>query len=198
MPMTDSERLSGHYADVLRMNGGDQRRRAYELGARAADAALNAQDLITVVLSTASTLWAGAPVTDDETPGMVHLRATSLLKRLQTTMGGALDGFYKSTRAALSQSDVDRADFVNDLLTGRSDPGDLAHRANRYGIRIAGAHTVIVARAGGLTEAVVRTIDERLAERFGAGNTSPPCVIRNSSASAPEGCGAYPRSSPIT
>jgi sugar diacid utilization regulator len=47
----------------------------------------------------------------------------------------------------------------------------LAARAQRYGIRLTGLHTVAVARADGLTGAILHAIDDALAARFGAGNT---------------------------
>ncbi|MFG1801363.1 PucR family transcriptional regulator [Micromonospora carbonacea] len=82
-----------------------------------------------------------------------------------------MDGYLRQARAELVRHRAERTAFVNDLLTGRAEPGRLAERAHRYGIRLSATHTVLVARAPRLTADIVHRVDAALAARFGEGNT---------------------------
>ncbi|MEK8110431.1 hypothetical protein NKG94_51145 [Micromonospora sp. M12] len=101
----------------------------------------------------------------------MHSRAETLLDTARSLLTDAVDGYTRQNRAELDRHDNERAAFVNDLLTGRADPGDLAERAHRYGIRLSATHTVLIARAAGLTHGITHRIDAALASRFGEGNT---------------------------
>jgi sugar diacid utilization regulator len=83
----------------------------------------------------------------------------------------AMAGYRRRTDRELAEGGREREEFVTDLLTGRADPGRLAARAQRYGIRLAGPHTVAVVRAAALGEDLAPVVDEALAARFGSGNT---------------------------
>jgi sugar diacid utilization regulator len=90
---------------------------------------------------------------------------------LERVVGAALDAYTRANHAELARHDTERAAFVTDLLTGRAEPGGLARRAQRYGIRLSATHVVLVARATALTPALAHRIDAALAARFGDGNT---------------------------
>ncbi|MGX6607043.1 PucR family transcriptional regulator [Micromonosporaceae bacterium Da 78-11] len=104
-------------------------------------------------------------------PQAVRAQAQLLLDTTRALLARALDGYAEQTRAELDRHDNERATFVNDLLTGRADPGHLAERAHRYGIRLSATHTVLIARAPALTPDAVHRIDAALAARYGEGNT---------------------------
>ncbi|MFC0003843.1 PucR family transcriptional regulator [Micromonospora siamensis] len=106
-----------------------------------------------------------------DTPGAVHARAAALLATAHAVLVSALAGHRRQARAELARHDSERSAFVDDLLTGRAEPGGLAERAHRYGIRLSATHTVLVARTPRLTAEIVRRVDAALAARFGEGNT---------------------------
>jgi hypothetical protein len=70
-------------------------------------------------------------------------------ERVPRTYSAALDavvtGYRDHLRRQLADHDDQRTTFVDDLLTGRADPGHLAERANRYGICLSGTHVVAMA-----------------------------------------------------
>ncbi|MET7424822.1 helix-turn-helix domain-containing protein [Dactylosporangium sp. NPDC005555] len=170
--------LTDGYAAMLGTPAGAGRlRAAADLGARAADAGHRPPDLVSGILHAVAAHWRAAVTGPADTACEVHARAAALLADTQSTVTAALHGHARQTHAELARHDQARALFVNDLLTGRADPGGLAERAQRYGIRISATHVVIVARAtgpaqhDGLTADVAHHVDSALAGRFGEGNT---------------------------
>jgi sugar diacid utilization regulator len=158
-------------AALLQAPAGSQRLQAAErLGARAADAGLQLRDLVGGMLKAATANWDTATAKAGGAD-QVHARAASLLDTMQALLAATLDGYARQTRVELDRHDVERTAFVNDLLTGRAEPGRLAERAGRYGIRLSATHTVIVARGTGLTAEIAHRVDAALAARFGEGNT---------------------------
>jgi sugar diacid utilization regulator len=156
--MTQPDWLDDACSETLSQPDTHRDQRARELGARAADTSIDLADLSMALVRAAQRL---NPAND----------ASVLLHNLLTTTTACVAAYRDHTRAALTRNDAERNALINDLLTGHSDPGELSHRAHRYGIRLSGAHTVLVARAPALTTEAAHTIDARLAERFGAGNT---------------------------
>lgn len=132
---------------------------ASQLGARAASASVTLPGLVEGFLEAATRLDS-----DGATP-------VDLVGRLRRLTMAAITGYQNEVRGELFRRDRDREQFVADLLAGHTDPGRLAARAQRYGIRLSGSHIVAVARSNGLTNEIVHAIDNALAARFGAGNT---------------------------
>lgn len=169
----DRQWLASACARLLRQaEAGDREtaRQARALGGLAADGSFEARDLVSELLAAASARWA-AMGHELGPADAVHTAAADLLTTVRGLTEQALGGFHDRTRTELSDHDAQRTEFVNDLLTGRADSGHLAERAHRYGIRLSGAHVVVVATGADLTERLVRDIDAALAGRFGAGNT---------------------------
>jgi sugar diacid utilization regulator len=94
-----------------------------------------------------------------------------LVRRLKALTMAAMIGYQAQARNELAQRDRDREQFVTDLLTGHTNPGRLAARAERYGVRLPGQHMVTIARAARLSGSILHAVDEALAARYGAGNT---------------------------
>lgn len=158
--------------DLVSAPAGDQRSAAAaRLGAHAADQDLQPHDLVSGVFAAARACWSGSPLGSADTPAAVHDRAATLLDTAHSVVVAALDGYLRQTRAELARHDTERTAFVNDLLTGRAEPGSLAERAHRYGIRLSATHTVLVARTPRLTADLIHRVDAALAARFGEGNT---------------------------
>lgn len=161
--------LADACASLLGAAPGDLRAAA-ALGARAADTGLQLPDLVGGVLRAAADRWQSTNPGPRDTATEVHAHATSLLDTAQSLLAAVLSGYTRQTHAELARHDRDRTAFVNDLFTGRADPGRLAERAHRYGIRLSATHVVLVARAAGLTAEIVLRVDAALAARFGEGN----------------------------
>jgi sugar diacid utilization regulator len=89
------------------------------------------------------------------------------------------EGHERGQRLAVRQEEAERREFIDDLLYGRSDPGRLAERAERFGLRLGRVHTVAVAcdaqagedpdGAGGYDDVhpLTRRIERELLARFG-------------------------------
>ncbi|MFG3417947.1 PucR family transcriptional regulator [Micromonospora sp. NPDC048063] len=164
--------LAQGFEDLLRAPAADQRgEAAARLGARAADEDLQPHDLVDRVFAAAGVCWNTSPLDPADSPTAVYSRVATLLDTAHSVLSAALDGYLDQARAELVRHDTERAAFVNDLLTGRAEPGSLAERAHRYGIRLSATHTVLVARTPRLTADLIHRVDAALAARFGAGNT---------------------------
>lgn len=110
----------------------------------------------------------------------LRVLADACLHAAEITAGGAfgavrrgmaayIEGYEEAQRAALRREEEARRLFVDDLLQGRADP----ERAERFGLRLAGAYVVTVARtATPLTagDPVVGRIEKALVARFGSHN----------------------------
>jgi sugar diacid utilization regulator len=160
------------WAELLPGPADDRRlRTAARLGGHAADRGMQLRDLVDGALRATTARWQATHAEPGDTTATVQAHAQALLEVTRCLLAAALGGYAEQTRAELDRHEHDRTDFVNDLLTGRADPGHLAERAHRYGIRLSATHTVLVGRAPGLTPEVAHRIDVALADRFGEGNT---------------------------
>jgi sugar diacid utilization regulator len=157
---------------VLNLPPGSKRAEAAELlGATAASGEQDLNGLIRATLTAASRSWSAQPAQQSEPAAAVHKRAHQTIAGLTEVLTCAVAGYHRHLHATLTQRDAQRSAFVNDLLTGGGDPGHLAERAQRYGIRLSGSHVVAVASGEGITAQLTNDIDALLAARYGAGNT---------------------------
>jgi sugar diacid utilization regulator len=160
------------YEDLLRAAPGpDRGRRARRLGVEAAEDAVELRDLVTGLLGAAASYWSSSPTPPGDSATAVRARAADLLRLLEELLAATVDGYDDRMRAELSGDVAERSSFVEDLLSGRADPGRLARRAQRYGLRLAATHIVTVARGPEMTSEIMRRLDGALAARFGEGNT---------------------------
>ncbi|MEU8003617.1 helix-turn-helix domain-containing protein [Catellatospora sp. NPDC049111] len=137
---------------------------AAALGARAAAASITIADTLDTLLAAAEQHYAaGVGPAAPADPA-------ALLSQLRTATAAVLDGYHRSARDETTSRDTERATFIDDLLAAHPDPGSLAARAQRYGIRLSGQHTVVVAHVPGMSAAAAHTVDDGLAARFGAAN----------------------------
>ncbi len=172
--MTDStpswlhEEADHLYAAASSPPDATDRAEAAGLGRRAAAGTASLPAVVDALLAAAARRWTA---TDPGKQSDPCTAATVLLHTARALTADAMRGYHEHTRSELSQRDTERAEFVNDLLSGRADPGRLAQRAHRYGIRLSGIHTVVVARGNTIDDATVNHVDEALATRYGAGNT---------------------------
>lgn len=172
MQTTPPPWLAQTCADILRARtaGAPQDRYAHQLGARAAEAGITITTLVQAALAAASDAW-NAQADTSGAVGDVHARAAALIQGVRDLVAHATDGYEHTVRDELARRDTERDAFLSELLAGRADPGRLAQRAHRYGIRLSGRHQVAAVRTRTpLPEQTVHRIDDALAARYGTGN----------------------------
>ncbi|GGT28186.1 hypothetical protein GCM10010271_35290 [Streptomyces kurssanovii] len=94
----------------------------------------------------------------------------SVLAAVEQAIDAFAGGYERAQRLAVRQEEAARREFIDDLLYGRSDPGRLAERAERFGLRLAHAHAVAVAAGPEPyddTHPVTRSVEAALLSRFG-------------------------------
>ncbi|GLW29315.1 PucR family transcriptional regulator [Actinoplanes regularis] len=160
-PASPADRPLAECTALLHARAGDRLQAAARVGARAADAGLELRDLVDTMLRAATAHWGDAGTATD---------GPALLDSVRQILAGLLDGYAGQARAELDRHGSERVSFINDLFTGRVDPGRLAERANRYGIRLSATHAVMVGRGHDITPQITQRIDTALVARFGAGN----------------------------
>ncbi|QXE35672.1 helix-turn-helix domain-containing protein [Streptomyces sp. GMY02] len=157
-----------------------------ELGRRAAEAGFGLRALVGAHLAEARLRWPTAgqntgtgSSTDTGTvpststgPSADTSTSTSLriLAAVEQAVDAFAEGYERAQRLAVRQEVGARREFVDDLLYGRSDPGRLAERAERFGLRLSYAHAVAVAEGSvpyDEEEPVPRAVEQSLIGRFG-------------------------------
>jgi sugar diacid utilization regulator len=173
-----AELLDG-YLEVLaaisvggRRIGEDQKRLRHGLGGRAAELGVPLRDLIDLYLTAT---WLAWPLL----PGVGEAKGTDAFKSVGEAVFRAADatvvelaeGYEQAQRWSVRQEESFRREFVDDLLDGRN-PGRLAERAERYGLRLAAGHVVAVVGAaepfidgGGVARQVETSLHHRLGSR---------------------------------
>ncbi|MFD5163257.1 PucR family transcriptional regulator [Streptomyces hawaiiensis] len=94
---------------------------------------------------------------------------SALIRAIGEATVALTEGYETAHRAAVRGEEAMRREFVDDLLDGRTDLGRLAERAERFGLRLVGPHSVSVARAGkpfGAGDDTTRYVEEALTARF--------------------------------
>ncbi|MFC4590885.1 PucR family transcriptional regulator [Sphaerisporangium corydalis] len=93
------------------------------------------------------------------------------LAAVRRAVGAYFDGYEEAQAQAIRDEDEARREFIGDLLQGRADR--LAERAEHFGLRLAEAYVVAVARdVKPISEGdpLIRRIEEALVVRFGSHN----------------------------
>lgn len=140
-------------------------------GERAGGGGYALRDLVGAYLTATRDAWGtlrgvGAAVTAKE----VQRAGDAVLAALDAAVAVLGEGHERAQRLLVRQEEAARAEFADDLLHGRSDPGRLAERAERFGLRLGRGHAVAVARGVDAYEdghPVVRRIERELVGRFG-------------------------------
>jgi sugar diacid utilization regulator len=135
----------------------DELRSRRELGARAAEAGYGWRVLVREHLAVSRTGW---PAAVD--PG-------SALATIEQAVDAFADGYEHAQQLVIRREEAARREFIDDLLHGRGDPGHLAARAERFGLRLSRAHAVAVAEGPEKydeTDPVPRQVESQLFGRF--------------------------------
>ncbi|MEU4092917.1 helix-turn-helix domain-containing protein [Streptomyces sp. NPDC026673] len=142
-----------------------------ESGERAAGAGRGVRGLVGSYLTATRDAWpALRGVAGAGTPKDVQRAGEAVLTALDAAVAALGEGHERARRLVVRQDEAARGEFVDDLLYGRSDPGRLAERAQRFGLRLGRGHAVAVARGVDAYEdgrPVLRRIERELVARFG-------------------------------
>ncbi|MEV6177755.1 PucR family transcriptional regulator [Streptomyces sp. NPDC052016] len=103
------------------------------LGARAAEAGHGWRPLIRAHLAAGRACRPGQADPD------------SVLSVIEQAVDAFADGYERAQRLVVRKEEAARREFIDDLLQGRGDPGRLAARSERFGLRLSRAHAVAVA-----------------------------------------------------
>ncbi|MET9647901.1 PucR family transcriptional regulator [Streptomyces syringium] len=136
------------------------------LGERAAEDGHGLRRLVIGHLSATRAVWAALPAAAGS-PGARGPRATvdSVLAATEQAVDAFAEGYERARQLAVRQEEAAHREFIDDLLHGRSDPGRLSARAERFGLRLAHAHAVAVA-AGPESYDDAHPVTRRLATAF--------------------------------
>ncbi|MEU8268212.1 helix-turn-helix domain-containing protein [Sphaerisporangium sp. NPDC049002] len=94
-----------------------------------------------------------------------------VLGAVRRAVAAYFDGYEEAQLRAIREEDEARREFIGDLLQGRADR--LAERAEHFGLRLAEAYVVAVARdvkPVGDGDPLIRRIEQALIARFGSHN----------------------------
>lgn len=94
------------------------------------------------------------------------LTGPAVLPALRKAVSALMEGYDQAQLAAIRGAEVERREFVDDLLQGRAER--LAERAEQFGLRLAESYVVAVAR--GLADVDHSRIERDLIARFGSHN----------------------------
>ncbi|RZU31306.1 PucR-like helix-turn-helix protein [Blastococcus saxobsidens] len=126
-------------------------RHCRDLGARAAEQGVPLPALVDLYMTASRRLWPRLPRLVADARGR-SLGSTGLVavgeavwQGADTALAALAAGHEEAQREVVRREEAFRREFVDDLLTGRSDVGSLVERAERLGLALTGSHTVTVA-----------------------------------------------------
>ncbi|MFE1776672.1 PucR family transcriptional regulator [Streptomyces sp. NPDC059008] len=142
----------------------------HQLAATAAAQGTSLRTLVAALLTPACRAWPDLPGAR-QARDLQDLRdvATALMRAISETTLALTEGYETAHRAAIRGEEATRREFVDDLLEGPANLGRIAERAERFGLRLVGPHTVSAARAAdpfGAGDPATRYVEEALTARF--------------------------------
>ncbi|MDT0441489.1 PucR family transcriptional regulator [Streptomyces johnsoniae] len=149
----------------------DEIRGRRELGERAAREGIGLRELVRGHLAATRAAFRDLPGVA-AAPGARQVRsaAESVLAAAEQAVDALAEGYGRAQLLAVRRDEAARREFIDDLLHGRGDPGDLSARALRFGLHLAHSHSVAVAcgpQPYDDTHAVTRRAADMLEGRFG-------------------------------
>ncbi|MER6387641.1 PucR family transcriptional regulator [Streptomyces sp. NPDC059382] len=151
-------RILENVAETGRRPGRDELDARRALGEKAAEAGHGLRTLVGAHLAATRAVLGGQHTPD-------HVMAA-----VEQAVDAFAEGHERAQRMAVRQEEAARREFIDDLLLGRSDLGRLSERAARFGLHLAHAHAVAVARgpesyvdAG----SAIRKVELAMTTRFG-------------------------------
>ncbi|WP_246080312.1 PucR family transcriptional regulator [Nonomuraea mesophila] len=145
--------------------------RMRECGETAARDGVPLRAIIDVHLSATWLAWPALPgIVRSRRAEELRSAGEAVFKAADRSIVALVEGYEAAQRLMIRREEAQRREFIDDLLHGRRDVGTLAEQAERFGLRLAGAHVVAIAEAeqpffdGG---PVSRHVEASLLSRFG-------------------------------
>ncbi|RAS67345.1 CdaR family transcriptional regulator [Lentzea atacamensis] len=173
-----------------------ERRDLHDAGADAAERGVPLRELIKEHLGVMGRTWATLPGVDAaaNTDALKRI-AEAVFQAAEDAVGELTKGYEENQRWTIRRAESLRREFIDDLLTGR-DLGQLAERAERYGLQLAGTNVVAAASAsrpflesGAATTSVQAAMSLRFSSRHvlvAAREGLLVCVVPHDLGGAPE------------
>ncbi|MBT2407856.1 MULTISPECIES: helix-turn-helix domain-containing protein [unclassified Streptomyces] len=130
------------------------------VGERAAEAGFGLRALVRQHLSTTRTAC----------PDLPRAPLDRVLAAVEQVVDALAEGHERAQLVAVRKEEAARREFIDDLLYGRSDPGRLAERAERFGLLLSHTHAVAVAEGAQAYDDIhpaVQRVERALVGRFG-------------------------------
>ena len=140
------------------------------LGAAAAEQNVPLRTLIDLYLTATWLTWRELPTANGAGGDTVRAIAESVLRAADDAIAALAEGYDGALRVVMRQEEAHRRQFIDDLLSGRSDVGRLAEAAERFGLRLAGQMAVAAVGADRSFvdgDAMTRRVESTLLGRFG-------------------------------
>lgn len=148
----------------------------HRLGGDAAQSGVGLPTLVDLYMTASRRLWPQLPALVAVTRGR-SVQPAELIGLGQVVWHAAADaiaaltvGYVDAQRLVVRREEAVRLQFLEDLFAGSPDVGSLVERAQTYGLVLAAAHVVAVARTGQRVEAAGRVTDwveQAVRARFG-------------------------------
>lgn len=117
------------------------------LGSRAAEQGVALRALMDLYLSAAWRAWPELPAVTEDDARAVREAGQRVLRACDDAVAALAEGYVSARRALVRREEATRREFIDDLLVGTADPAGMLVRAESYGLQLAGAHHVLLARA---------------------------------------------------
>ncbi|MFD0559764.1 DNA-binding PucR family transcriptional regulator [Stackebrandtia endophytica] len=117
-----------------------------ELGIAAAQAGVPMRALVDLYLSATWLAWPRLSGVRDGDASTLRSIGEAVFRAADAAIVAVTGGYEDAQRWAVRQEESQRREFIDDLLDGRR-IGQLADRAERYGVRLAGSHIVAAVRS---------------------------------------------------
>lgn len=173
-----------------------ERHDLHNIGADAAERGVPLRELIEGHLAEVWRSWATLPGVDAATnTDALKRTGEAVFRAAEDAVGELAKGYEETQRWTVRRDESLRREFIDDLLTGR-DLGQLAERAERYGLQLAGTNVVAAAcssqpflDSGAATSSVQAAMSLRFSSRHvlvTAREGLLVCVVPHDLAGAPE------------
>lgn len=141
------------------------------LGRRAAGLGVSAGRVVDLYLSAAWRLWGELPeVVRSRDSDVVRAAAEAVLHAVDDAVATLVEGYAEARRELVRREEGLRRQLVDDLLRGDAHLGELAERAEPFGLNLAAPHQVALAastRAMPDVEAATSSLERRVFDWFG-------------------------------
>ena len=157
---------------------GEEEKTCRRLGGEAASAGVALPALVDLYMTASRRLWPrlpelvgaarGTPVRSAELVGI----GEAVWRAADSALAALAAGYVDAQRVVVRREEAFRREFVDDLLSGRSDVGSLVERAEPFGLTLTATHVVTVAGTDRPIDSgmhVTSWVEDAARARFGTG-----------------------------